>query len=332
MGFHRRRRPETTPTCASADCPAGGCCIGKLKCYFSACYQSKCYYNFKTGDDTVTLMKVEASIQANFKNGLPPHLQPDAKSMTYTPGDQSRIFVASHSEFSSLHDRDIQRILRDRLILVHGNPLDYNYGWDLESFGRLHDVDSMTSVHGGFGSLLQRNNHLKFCSVSTKVNPLEPDTRHHRATLRDFHTLTTTLSPSDCPPLNAISLPSRRRNLYIPTQFGSVASHEVAQSRLPPSYEPTFGVSDIKPHMEWSLIGGRGAISPFHMDSAGFGTVVVVLEGSKYWIVMTKMGERDAISSVDSLGPGWSPYFVNEGDNVKQFCFEGVHLQKGDML
>lgn len=65
------------------------------------------------------------------------------------PGsDQSRIFVASHSEFSSLHDQDVQRILRERLILVHGNPFDYNYGWDLKSFGRLHDVDKMITVHG----------------------------------------------------------------------------------------------------------------------------------------------------------------------------------------
>jgi hypothetical protein len=44
------------------------------------------------------------------------------------------------------------------------------------------------------------------------------------------------------------------------------------------------------------------------------------------------MGERDTICSVDSLGPGWNPYFVNDGDNVKHFRFEGVHLQKGDML
>ena len=66
------------------------------------------------GDDTETLKKVEAHIQANFKNGLPPHLLPSAKSMTYSPGsDQSQIFVASHSEFSSLNTRDIQRILRE---------------------------------------------------------------------------------------------------------------------------------------------------------------------------------------------------------------------------
>lgn len=84
--------------------------------------------------------------------------------------------------------------------------------------------------------------------------------------------------------------------------------------------------------MEWSLIGSKGTISPFHMDACGLGTVVVVLEGSKYWIVMTEMAGRDAICSVDSLGPGWQPYVINDGDNIKRFRFEGVHLQKGDML
>jgi hypothetical protein len=74
--------------------------------------------------------------------------------MTYMPGsDQSRIFVASHSEFLSLDANDIQSILRDRLILVHGNPFDYNYGWDLESIGRVYDVDMETTIHGEIGVL-----------------------------------------------------------------------------------------------------------------------------------------------------------------------------------
>ena len=103
----------------------------------------------QTGDDTETLRKVEARIQADFKNSLPPHLQPDSKNMEYVPGSgQSRIYVTSHSEFYSLHARDIQRILRDRLILVHSNPLDYDYGYNLESFGRVYDVDRQTSIQG----------------------------------------------------------------------------------------------------------------------------------------------------------------------------------------
>jgi hypothetical protein len=144
--------------------------------------------------------------------------------------------------------------------------------------------------------------------------------------------MTCNLTIDECPPLNAISLPSHQRNLFLPCHYGSMASHEVAQSRLPDGYENKFVVPEVKSKLEWSLIGGKGAISPFHIDSDGFGTVVVVLEGSKYWIVATRLGDDDNIRSVDSLGPTWNPYFVNEGDNVDRFRFEGVHLQKGDML
>lgn len=111
-----------------------------------------------------------------------------------------------------------------------------------------------------------------------------------------------------------------------------MASHEVAQSRVPSDYGMVFNIPDTKPHTEWSLVGGKGAISPFHVDSEGLATVVVVLDGSKYWIVATKFGEHEIISSVDSLGSNWDPYFVNVGDNVNNFHFEAVHLMKGDML
>jgi hypothetical protein len=62
--------------------------------------------------------------------------------------------VASYSEFMSLEDEDIQRILRRRLILVHGNPIGYNYGWNLKSFARVYNVDALTTVHGGICILL----------------------------------------------------------------------------------------------------------------------------------------------------------------------------------
>ena len=105
---------------------------------------------FKTRDDATTLKKIEARIQADFKNGLPPHLQPSAQNKDYIPGsNQSRIYVTSHSEFSKLDAVDVQKILRERVILVHGNPIDYDYGWDLASFGRIYDVDKKTNVHGG---------------------------------------------------------------------------------------------------------------------------------------------------------------------------------------
>lgn len=168
--------------------------------------------------------------------------------------------------------------------------------------------------------------------VSMKSDPHNPNVRQHQGSLRELHKFTTTQPEEECSPLNAISLPAHQRNLHLPCQFGSLASHEVAQSRVPSDYEDVFEVPDVKPFMEWSLVGGRGAISPFHIDADGLGTVLAVLDGSKYWIVATRLGEDDRICSVDSLGPSWDPYFVNEGSNADRFHFEGVHLQKGDML
>ena len=111
-----------------------------------------------------------------------------------------------------------------------------------------------------------------------------------------------------------------------------MASHEVAQTRVPPEYQTVFATPHTKSHTEWSLIGGKGAVSPFHIDSEGFGTVVVVLEGSKYWIVATRIGDDDNLCAVNSLGSDWDPYLLNVGNNVNRFRFEAVHLNKGDML
>jgi hypothetical protein len=169
-------------------------------------------------------------------------------------------------------------------------------------------------------------------SVSSKFDPHDPLLRHHQGTLRDLYNVSTSFSNDECPPLNAISLPANHRNLHYPCQFGSLASHEIAQSRLPSEYETFFEVPNLQPHMEWSLIGTKGAVSPIHVDSDGLGTVVAILEGSKYWIVMTQFGEEDGLCSVDSLGPSWNPYLINDGNKADQFRFEGVHLQKGDML
>ena len=68
------------------------------------------------------------------------------------------------------------------------------------------------------------------------------------------------------------------------------------------------------------------------MDPESLATVIVVLKGSKYWILATQTKEDDNICSTNSLGPDWNPYILNVGDNVDLFHFEVIHLQKGDML
>ena len=149
-----------------------------------------------------------------------------------------------------------------------------------------HNVNRKMVVHGENIGCVLSSVLLKLGSVSTTLDPEKPECCHHQGALQDFYKITTSIPEDEHPPLNAISLPASQRNLYIPSQFGSVASHEVAQSCMPPGYDAKFKVPSLKGHMEWSLIGGKGAISPFHVDSVGLGTVVVVLESSKYWIVI----------------------------------------------
>lgn len=175
--------------------------------------------------------------------------------------------------------------------------------------------------------------HTNYCfKVANRLDASKPHKRHVQGTLRELHHITTTFPENTCPPLNTISLPAGFRNLTVPSKWESIASHELAQTRVPTSYSTLFDVPDTRHHTEWSLIGGKNAISSMHIDSEGFGTAVIVLEGSKYWIIATQIGEDEDLCTVDSLGPDWDPYVINEGSNMSRYRFEAVNLRKGDML
>jgi hypothetical protein len=94
----------------------------------------------------------------------------------------------------------------------------------------------------------------------------------------------------------------------------------------------SFDIPETRELTEWLLIGGQDAISSMHVDAECFATLVLVLEESKYWIVVTQIGDNEDICSIDSHGPNWDPYYINEGSNDGCYQFEVVHLQKGDMM
>ena len=94
-----------------------------------------------------------------------------------------------------------------------------------------------------------------------------------------------------------------------------IASHELVQSCVPASYATLFNVPQTRELTEWSLTGGKDAISSMHVDTEGFAMLVLVLEGSKYWVVVTQIGDDEDICSLDSLGPNWNPYLINEESN-----------------
>ena len=287
----------------------------------------------QTGIDAQTLQKLESRVQEGFVDGLPPHLLPSARSLSYTPNSgQSRFFFCPHLEYEHLTAQEIQGVLHNRHILVPGHPMSSNHGWNLLTFGRLFDVDRPTTVHSEAKCSNRKCFYSLLFKVANYIDPCNPDTRHFQGTLCEIHHITTTFPSDSCPPVNAISLPTSFRNLIVPSQWDAISLHELAQSRVPPSYSTTFCVPDMQPHTEWSLIGGKDAVISMHMDTEGFGTVVVVLEGTKYWVIATQIGDDEDLCSINSLGAMWNPYQVNEGNKANCYRIEAVHLQKGDML
>jgi hypothetical protein len=93
------------------------------------------------------------------------------------------------------------------------------------------------------------------------MHPSRPDTWHFQGTLRDLFEITTTFPAENCPPLNAISLPAEFSNLLVPSKWKCIASHELAQSHIPASYTTLFNIPGTRELTEWSLIGGKDAIS-----------------------------------------------------------------------
>jgi hypothetical protein len=74
-----------------------------------------------------------------------------------------------------------------------------------------------------------------------------------------------------------------------------------------------FNVPGTRELIEWSLIGGKDAISSMHVDTEGVATLVLVLEESKYWTVATQIGDNKDICSIDSLSPNWDPTTLMRG-------------------
>ena len=102
-----------------------------------------------TGESNQILSDFEYSV------GVAANFEPRRSSRNIQSKDKAAInYVNYVPPPKSSSGKKKLAILRDQLILVHRNPLDYNYRWDLESFGEVHDVDMNTMVHGEIGILL----------------------------------------------------------------------------------------------------------------------------------------------------------------------------------
>jgi len=89
-------------------------------------------------------------------------------------------------------------------------------------------------------------------------------------------------------------------------------------------------LNDVK----WGIAGGQNALSWPHVDACGFGTVVVVTTGGKYWILMREKRESKLASkqgnlqSPSAFNKDWHPAEFQPG----MYEYEGVYLTAGSIL
>ena len=102
-----------------------------------------------TWNQRTSLQWLEKRVQEGFIDGVPPHLLPSTRGLTYAAkSDQSRFFIAPHLKYINLTPQTILGVLCERHIIIHGHPFDHPYGWNLDSFACLYDVDKIMMVHG----------------------------------------------------------------------------------------------------------------------------------------------------------------------------------------
>lgn len=89
-----------------------------------------------------------SSVKRGYVDGLPPHRRPEARNIEYTGGTQSRIFVVDFKDFTNMEPAILQRIHRDRHILVINVEQGRQVKFDERGLGMLAPLDQPVQFQG----------------------------------------------------------------------------------------------------------------------------------------------------------------------------------------
>jgi hypothetical protein len=81
----------------------------------------------------------------------------------------------------------------------------------------------------------------------------------------------------------------------------------------------------------WGLAATSGAMSMVHMDDCGLATVVCIMTGSKWWVVLRgkgTQGEMGDLTSTHAFPLNWNHFSTGKG----AFEAEALQLRAGDVL
>jgi hypothetical protein len=295
------------------------------------------------------LRTIQEEVETLYKDGRPLHHLPSTSDPEFDP-DGSSIFVVAYDQYLQMDTSTIQDIFEQRHILVHGVPQQERLQFDMEGLSRLGSLKHPRNVQGlscpftdpcryspndKVGSFRTRKSHGKMLHVGTLqelYNASLLQGRRHIWNMLDFPMGHLTVHP---PPMYRYDAKFSILSFHLTKMLSSssLASHEQAMSetRGQPGYVPGKTFAD---ELSWGTAALRGATSWPHADDDGFATVVRVMTGSKYWVVMRR--NRDTppwnsngdMTTRNAFGKGWGPLSPSKGIWEK----EGVLLTPNDVL
>jgi hypothetical protein len=86
-------------------------------------------------------------VEQGYVDGKPLHHLPSARDREWAQG-QSRIFVVEYDEYSRMSTQEVQRIFRDRHILVINQPDRENGEFGLKALSMLGHLDADLEMQG----------------------------------------------------------------------------------------------------------------------------------------------------------------------------------------
>jgi hypothetical protein len=166
------------------------------------------------------LRDIQANIEELYEDGKPLHHLPSAREVDYDPKDPriSTIFIVDYERFKNMEAGVIQKIFRDRHILVVGAPNE-NAGFDPASLRLVGDLDTPREVLGTFENIwvaffFSAHPTVLVSSLRTLENP---SGALRWGTLRDLYTAS---REEDCQRVfNILSLPMGEVSVDPPPRF-----------------------------------------------------------------------------------------------------------------
>lgn len=293
------------------------------------------------------MTSIQQNVERLYRDGQPLHHQDSAAAIEYDPtSETSNFFVTTAEAFDKLDGEQVQAIFRDRNILIPG-PAPKDFHFDSQGLGALGSLTTQRQIQGICH--IPRKQSSRFSHVA--VGSLRLNSGEHPmlrvGTLQDF---LITDKQGKRRILNALDLPMGGATVPMPPQYRCVMSAPVrlitylTLCRHFASNEQAWwemrDVEGLVPDAKfpsddtlWATAATQNATTWNHIDDHGMGTIIQVMAGYKYWVILRpKHDQGSALVDMGSINAFNDESWMADDVGNAFWEYEGVLLGPGDTL